>query len=504
MAHGTSRRKFLASGAIAAATIVDRRVLGAPFVPPSEKTTFAYIGMGTQGFRELGGLLAEPKIQVVAVCDPNRDSNDYVDWGKDGVRNLIRGLMGKPDWREGVGGIPGGREVGRQAVDAYYANQRSAEKFRACTAYADFRDLLEKEKDVDAVKIMTPDHLHATISIAALKKGKHVLVHKPLANRLYEGRLVLETARKTKLNTHFLPYGSGESIQLIHGWIKDGAIGKLRSVHNWSNRPVWPQFPSVPTETPPIPKGFDWDLWLGPSLERPYHPNYTHAVFRGWYEFGGGSLADMGHYSLWSVFTEFGLGPPTSVEAWSSHTCEIVDQVSRPRRNDVSFPDANTVRFKFPAEGDRPALDLYWYDGGMRPPMPEEMDADGQDLPREGMMFVGEEGKILGGFRGENPRIIPEAKMRQYQGSRPAARAEEGGRGGSGRRTATWLEAFRGGDPSPGDFLNAGPITETVNLGGVAMRVGRKILYDHEAMKITNLPEANQYLYREYRKGWEL
>ncbi len=502
MTSTTSRRKFLASGAIAAVTIVDRRVLGAPFVPPSEKTTFAQIGMGTQGFRELGSLLDDPKIQMVAVCDPNTDSNDYVDWGKDGIRNVIRRLLGKPDWREGAGGIPGGREIGRQSVDAYYANQRSAEKFKACAAYADFRELLDKEKDVDAVKIMTPDHLHATISIAALKKGKHVLVHKPLANRLYEGRLLLETARQTKLNTHFLAYNnSGESMRLIHGWIKDGAIGRLRSIHNWSNRPVWPQFPSVATDTPAVPKGFDWDLWLGPSLPRAYHPNYTHAVFRGWYEFGGGSMADMGHYSLWSVFTEFGLGAPTSVQAWSSHTCTVVDQVSRRLRNDVSFPAANTVRFKFPAQGDRPALDLYWYDGGMKPPWPEELEEDNQELSREGMMFVGDEGKILGGFRGESPRIIPQRKMREYQQAHQATRPEGSGRG---RRNATWLDAFRGGEPSPGDFLNAGPITEAVNLAGVAIRVGRKIDYDHENMKITNLPEANKYFYREYRKGWEL
>ena len=504
MTPRTSRRKFLASGAIAACAIVDRHVLGAPYVPPSEKTTVAHIGMGTQGFRELGSLLADPKIQVVAVCDPNRESNDYVDWGENSVRNGIRRLLGDPNWREGASGIPGGREIGRQVVDTYYGNQRGAKSVKGCASYADFRELLDKEKDVDAVKIMTPDHLHATISIAALKKGKHVLVHKPLANRLYEARLLLETARKTKLNTHFLPYNSGESIRLIHGWIKDGAIGRLLSIHNWSNRPLWPQWPSAPTETPPVPKGFDWDLWLGPSLDRPYHPNYTHAVFRGWYEFGGGSLADMGHYSLWSVFTEFGLGAPTSVEAWSSHTCSIVDQVSRPRKNDVSFPAANTVRFKFPREGDRPALDLFWYDGGMRPMTPEELEADDKSLPREGMMFVGDKGKILGGFRGENARIIQERRRRASQGAERDPQRQGRRRRGGGDRNKMWLDAFRGGKPSPGDFLNAGPITEAVNLAAVAMRVGGKIVYDHENMKITNRPEANKYLYREYRQGWEL
>lgn len=423
-----SRRRFVAAGAIGTFTIVDRHVLGAPFVPPSEKTTIAHIGMGTQGFRELGGLLGDPKIQIVAVCDPNKDGTDYVDWSRHGVRNGIRRLLGKPNWREGAPGIPGGREVGREVVDTYYQNQRDGREFKGCAAYADFRELLEKEKDIDAVKIMTPDHLHATISIAAMKKGKHVLVHKPLANRLHEGRLVLKTARETEVNTHFLPYNnSGESMRLVHGWIKDGAIGRFRQIHNWSNRPMWPQLTGNPTDRPAVPKGFDWDLWLGPSQPRPYHPSYTHAVFRGWYEFGGGSLADMGHYSLWSVFTEFALGAPTTVQAWSSHTCAVVDQVSRRVKNDVAFPAANTVRFRFPSRGDRPAVDLFWYDGGMKPPIPEELDADNRDLPQEGMMFVGDKGKILAGFRGENPRMIPEAKMRDYAGVQPPPRRERRG-----------------------------------------------------------------------------
>ena len=167
---------------------------------------------------------------------------------------------------------------------------------------------------MDAVKIMTPDHLHASIAIAELKKGKHVMVHKPIANRMYEGRLAVETARKTKLVTHLLAYGSGAGNGRIASRIKEGVIGPLREVHNWSNRPVWPQYTEIPTDRPPIPKGFDWDLWLGPALDRPYHPHYTHTVFRGWYEFGGGSMADMGIYSLWPVFTELELGAPLSAE----------------------------------------------------------------------------------------------------------------------------------------------------------------------------------------------
>jgi hypothetical protein len=492
-----NRRKFIgcavASGVVC---IVPRHVLGgAGHVAPSEKITLANIGMGTQGFRELGGLLDEPQIQIVAVCDPNTDSNDYVEWGKDGMRNTIRKYLGDPSWRENQSGCPGGREVGRQVVDAYYANQRSTEKFKACSAYADFRELLEKEKDLDAVKIMTPDHLHAAVSIAAMNRGKHVVVHKPLANRMYEGRLVVETARKTQVATHLLAYGSGAGNGAIVRRIKEGVIGPLREVHNWSNRPVWPQYTEIPTDTPPVPQGFDWQLWLGPALDRPYHPHYTHTVFRGWYDFGGGSMADMGIYSLWPVFTGLELDAPVSAEAWATHTCSIVDQVSRQAENDFAYPTGCTLRFQFAARGERPALDLFWYDGGMKPRLPEEVEAQNVEMGREGILFVGEGGSIMAGFRGQSPQLYVKGK------SEPLSTEATQGRGS---RSASWLEAVKGGEPSPGSFLNAGPITDAVNLGTVALRAGKKVLFDSEKMKIIDDEEANKYLYREYRKGWEL
>jgi len=509
MTQNTNRRKFLASAAATAAfTIVPRHVLGAPFVPPSDKTTMAHIGMGTQGFRELEDLLADPHLQIVAVCDPNRDGWDYVDWGPTEIRDIIRKLMRRPDWGEGREGIPGGREVGRQVVEAYYANQQSSGSFKGCASYADFRELFDREKDLDAVKIMTPDHLHATISIAAMKKGANVLVHKPLSNRLYEARLVIETARKTQVGTHFLPWNASnnlESIRVISAWIKDGAIGELQEIHNWSSRPFWPQYPTVPTERPPVPNGFDWELWLGPTLDRPYHPSYTNALFRGWYDFGGGSLADMGHYSLWSVITVFDLGVPTSIEASPSTLYTLDGHVSRKLKNCVSFPAACRIRFKFPARGAMPALDLYWYDGGMKPHPPEELEEDNEELTPEGMMFVGNRGKIIADFLGLNPRIIPEKKIREYQEPKsPPGTAEGEDQRTPVERNKIWRDSFRGGPPSPGSFLNAGNISELVNLGAVALRAGRKIIYDFENMKITNVPEANQYFYREYRKGWEL
>ena len=267
---------------------------------------------------------------------------------------------------------------------------------------------------------------------------------------------------------------------MVAGWIRDGAIGTLREIHNWSNRPVWPQYATIPTDTPPVPKDFDWDLWLGPSLPRPYHPHYTHAVFRGWYEFGGGPIADMGHYSLWPVFREFDLDAPVAVESTPSHVCTIKDNVSSKIRNDYSFPFASTIRFKFAAKGSRPALDLFWYDGGMRPPTPEEVEQDKQELAAEGMMFVGDKGKILAEFRCENPRIIPERKARDYWAAKGTAAPKSEERAAAGPvAIAVWVKAFQGGEPTYGDFLLAGPISEAFNLGAISLRLGgKRLLWD--------------------------
>ncbi|NLX56536.1 MAG: Gfo/Idh/MocA family oxidoreductase [Planctomycetaceae bacterium] len=498
MAFEINRRKFVRSTVAAGLfSVVPRHVLGGPgYVAPSEKITLAHIGMGTQGFSELGALLEDPQVQIVAVCDPNTDSSDYVEWGKHSIRACIRKYLDNPSWREGDDGCPGGREVGREVVDTYYARQRGADNYRACTAYADFRELLAQEADLDAVKIMTPDHLHATIAVAAMKQGKHVMVHKPLANRLYEGRLVVETARQTQVATHLLAYGSGTGNGKIAQCIKDGMIGRLREIHNWTNRPVWPQYTELPTETPPIPQGFDWDLWLGPAVARPYHPHYTHTVFRGWFDFGGGSMADMGIYSLWPIFTALEVGVPASAEAWATHTCAIHDNVSRPTANDFSYPTACTLRFGFAATESMPAWELFWYDGGMKPRLPDELEAQDIQLEREGILYLGDAGAILAGFLGQEPQLLAQGKRQLLEIGEVAERAP--------RRYGSWQQAVRGGDPSPGNFLNAAAITDTVNLGTVALRAGRKVLFDSQQMKITNADDANRYLYREYRPGWEL
>ena len=496
-----NRRKFIGTAAAAGAfTIVAPHVLGGPnHIAPSDKVTVANIGCGTQGIREMSELLRNDEVQVVAVCDPNKYTTNYIDWSPNGIRDGIRRTLDDPTWGEGLKGIPGGRDLGQEYVEKYYAKHAPSGKYSGCNSYEDFRELLEKEKDVDAVKIMTPDHLHATIAIAAMKRGKHVVTHKPIANRMAESRLVMETARKTNVITHLLAWSDRPENQLTKQWIKEGAIGTLKEIHNWSYRPVWPQWTANPTDTPPVPEGFNWDLWLGPVPDRPYNPNYTHNVFRGWYDFGGGSIADMGHYSLFPLFSALGIKtPPISATAFGTTTRTVIDNVSRAVNNDVAFPYSSLIKLKFPEQEELPAFDLLWYDGGMKPFPPEELEMDDKTIPTEGLMFVGDKGKILCGFLGQKPRLIPEAKMAAYSGVKELPQIEEE------PRTNAWVKAIKTNEQSAGSFLNADTVTETINLAAVALRAGKKVDYDASKMEITNDPEANKYLTREYREGWEL
>ena len=413
MTSNINRRGFIGSAvATGVFTIVPRHVLGgAGYVAPSEKITLAHIGMGTQGFNELGGLLADPSIQIVSVCDPNTDSNDYIEWGKHSTRNRIRTYLGNPSWREGDNGCPGGREVGREVVDTYYAKQRGAESFKACSAYADFRELLEKEQDLDAVKVMTPDHLHATVSHRGDEKGQA----RDGAQADWQPAAGSETGGRDGSHQR-----RGHAFAGLRQWGRQWA--DCRADQGRSDRPIARGAQLVEPArvaavyrdslrtSRPFPK-----VWIGtcgwdPRLDRPYHPHYTHTVFRGWYDFGGGSMADMGIYSLWPIFTALELEPPVSAEAWGTHSCSIVDQVSRPTQNDFSYPAACTFHFQFAARGDRPALELFWYDGGMKPRRPEEIEAQDIELPIEGILFVGDQGKILAGFHGQEPRLFAQGK----------------------------------------------------------------------------------------------
>lgn len=497
-----NRRNFLSSAAATTATIsiVPRHVLGGNnYIAPSDKITVANIGCGTQGLREMPGMLENDQVQVVSVCDVNKYSTDYLDWSPHGIRNGIRRTLGNKTWGENIKGIPGGRDLGKEYVETYYAKKSESGSYKGCSSYEDYRELLEKEKDLDAIKIMTPDHTHAQIAIDAMKKGKHIVTHKPIANRLIEGMKVIDMVKETKVKTHLLAWSERADQHQMVKWLQEGAIGELKEIHNWSYRPVWPQWTQNPIDQPKIPDGFNWELWLGPVPDRPYHPNYTHNVFRGWYDFGGGSMADMGHYSLFPLFRNLGINTaPISAKAYGTTTRTVMDQVCKAVNNDVAFPYSCQFKLTFPAHGSLPKFDLYWYDGGMKPFAPPELEEDGLDIENEGLMLVGTEGKIIGRFLGENPRLIPEKKMKSHHGDKPVPKATRE------RRSDTWVKAIKSEEESPGSFIYAKHITETINLASVALRTGKRIEYDSDAMKITNIEEANKFLTREYRSGWEM
>ncbi len=336
--HSRISRRAFAGAAATGLMIVPRHVLGSPFVPPSDKITLATIGLGRQGQAVTMSLLARPEVQVVAVCDVNRGSKDYIEYGANALLVAARRLLGAgyENWAEDLaspGKVQlthefesslgmGGREPAKRLVEAYYSARKES-AYKGCTAYADYRELLEKEKDLDAVYVATPDHWHAPISIAAMRKHKHVLCQKPMSHSIPDAHRMAATAREMQVATS-LPVNnpSSESTHLIASWIADGAIGAVREVHNWSSRPFWPQGVDRPKEAQPVPAGLDWDMWLGPAPERPFHHAYLPFVWRGWYDFGCGSFGDMGCYSFAGVFKILGLAPPLSVEACSSEAFE--------------------------------------------------------------------------------------------------------------------------------------------------------------------------------------
>src|SRR5262250_1123801 len=376
-----SRRTFLRRTATTAAglTIVPRPVLGgAGYVPPSDKVNVAFIGTGSQGLRVMLHFLREPDVQAVAVCDPNQQSADYAQWAQHEFRDAVRKLLGtstgwdwlSPEdppiqlthWLQVTSGVAG-RDPCQKIVDAYYGTQKRSGEYHACAAHKDFRELLEKEKDVDAVVVGTTDNLHAAVSAAAMRKGKHVFCQKPLTHTVYEARRIAEIARETGVATQIaVANQASEDTRLLCEWIWSGAIGPVREVVNWSTRPFWPQGLERPKEAQPVPEGLDWDLWLGPAPERPFHHAYLPFVWRGWADFGCGALGDMGCYSYDTIFRVLKLEAPISVEASSTD------------RYDETYPMASIIHFAFPARGDMPPVKFTWYDGGLKPSLPEELE----------------------------------------------------------------------------------------------------------------------------------
>jgi len=436
-----SRRNFMgsAAAAVAAFTIVPRHVLGGPGnKPPSEKLNIAGIGAGGMGASNINAC-SDSGENIVALCDVSDE----------------------------------------RAKDTFnrYPNARK---------WKDFRKMLDEQKDIDAVIVATPDHTHAVAAMAAMRRGKHVYVQKPMTHTVYEARMLTEAARKYKVATQMGNQGhSGEGVRLICEWIWDGAIGKVAEVHAWTNRPIWPQGIDRPSDTPPVPPTLDWDLWVGPSPMRPYHSCYLPFAWRGWWDFGCGALGDMACHLLDPVFSALKLKYPVSVESCATKV------------NKETFPVASIVRYEFPARGDMPPLKMSWYDGGMKPPRPEELEP-GRKMTS--VIFIGDKGKLMCGEYGDNPRLIPETKMKEYKRPPQTLPRIEGG-----HHEQNWIRACKGGEAACSNFDYSGPFTETVVMGNLALRrLGEKLLWDGENMKVTNDDEANRYVKEPYREGWSL
>ncbi len=463
-AGGVPRRAALRGIAAAGLAVVPRAVCGgAGHVAPSAKTTLAGIGMGGQGIQNITRMQQLPEVQVVAVCDVNREGTGYLSW----------------NWDRGKLGRTAGREPARRAVDAGYAKLARSGKHKACTAYADFRKLLDRE-DADAVMVATPDHAHAVITLAALKRRKHVYCEKPLTWSVGEARKVTEAARRAGVATQLGNQGQAtEQARVVRELIRDGAIGRVREVRVWSPARFWayPRALGRPRETPPVPDGLDWDLWLGPAAVRPYHPAYCPWTWRNWWDFGTGLLGDLGCHKLSTVFKALGLAHPVAVEACSTQLDAEV------------YPLGVIARYQFPARGDLPPVTLAWYDGGLKPPRPRELEP-GRRMAD--VTYIGDAGTLMG------HRLIPESRMKAH-GRPPKVLPRSPG------HDREWIAACRGGPPAGADFVrHSGLLTETCLLGNVALRAGTKLAWDGPALKITNVPAANRLLHRDCRDGWSL
>jgi predicted dehydrogenase len=374
-------------------------------------------------------------------------------------------------------------------------------KYPKAKRYTDYRVMLEKQKDIDAVIIATPDHTHAVITMAAMEAGKHVFCQKPLTHTVYEARKITEAATKYGVQTQMGNQGhSWEHIRLLKEWLDDGAIGNVTEVHAWTNRPAsknpWASFAiqAMPKDRPPVPKALNWDLWLGPVKYRPYHPAYHPLKWRAWLDFGTGPLGDMGCHIIDPAFWALDLGAPESLQATSTHWEEEVSS--------QTYPRASIVRYKFPARGKKPPVKLTWYDGHLLPPIPEGFEK-GRKLPESGAFIIGDKGVILHGSHGaDGVRIIPEAKMKEYtQPAKTIPRVPEGHEG-------DWIRACKegkNGRPASSNFNYGGALTEMVLLGVVAIRAKNQNLeWDAKNLKFTNNEEANELLHKQYREGWKL
>jgi predicted dehydrogenase len=448
-----SRRDFMGRTATAAAglMIVPRHVLGGKgYAPPSDTLNIGCIGVGGKGTSDIRSCSTE---NIVALCDVDDTQ----------LAQFLKSDRNTPEQKA---------------------------MYDKAAKYQDFRVMLEKEKSIDAVTVSTPDHCHAVAAMMAMKMGKHAFVQKPLTHTIKEARILAKTAKEMNVVTQMGNQGhAGEGGRLINEWIWDGAIGEVREVHCWTNRPIWPQGIDAPQEIPSVPSTLNWDVWLGPARFRPYHPAYHPFKWRGFWDFGTGALGDMGAHILDHPFWALKLGHPTTVEASST-----------PFTKD-SCPIAEIVTYKFPQRGDLPPVTLKWYDGGMMPPRPEGLES-GRMMGDSGGggIFIGSKAMLLFSTYGDNPRIVPEAKMKEYRRPEKTIPRSPG-------IHEEWIEAIKAGKKSSTDFSYSGKLTEVMLLGNVAVLTEEHktaLEWDGEKMEFTNLPEANQFLHFEYRTGWKL
>ena len=447
-----TRREFIGAAAAATAfTIVPSHVLGGPGrTAPSDKLNVAGVGVGGQGYFSVMNVSRE---NVAFLCDVDDE----------------------------------------RAAKAY-------KWFHKAKRYHDYRRMLDKEhKNIDALVVTTPNHTHMPIAMAAMQMGKHVFVEKPMGHNIREVRMVTDYARENGLATQMGSGGhAGQNYRRVVELVRAGAIGKIKEVHIWADN-EWDKVPrkvsksynpdwadQQPPQTPPVPKGLNWDLWLGPASPRPYSPHYVPRIWRGWWDFGGGRLGDMGCHFLDLPFWALDLKYPLTVEA---------EGPGRPGKEQA--PTWLIARWTFPARGDLPPVTLTWYDGNNRPSgIPKEMNPpDGYGEYGEGILFIGDDGMILSSYK--KHKFYPEEKFANYK--RPPRDTPSGG------HQQEWVEACKTGSPVMTSFDYSGPLTETVLLGTVAYRVGQKLHWDPVNLKATNCPEADRFLEREhYRKGWEL
>ncbi|MEE8452469.1 MAG: Gfo/Idh/MocA family oxidoreductase [Thermoguttaceae bacterium] len=438
--QGLNRRRFLAGTTAAATlTIIPRHVLGTPQQPSANnKLNIASVGVGGMGS---GDVRRVPTENIVAICD----------------------------------------------VDANHA-ANAAKNFPDAKVYSDFRKMFDAQKDIDAVMVATPDHAHAMITMAALKLGKHVFCQKPLTHSVHEALEIAKAAKKAKVATQMGNQGqAGEGARLTYEYIRAGAIGQVQEIHAWSNRrpDISQRGIARPTDTPPVPSNLDWDLWLGPAPTRPYHPTYLPFRWRGWWDFGTGVLGDIGCHQLSATFKALNLGWPDSVEACSTHFN------APPEVKNETAPAASIVTFRFAAEGNRPEIVLRWYDGGMMPPLPEEVGTRNIFI-NDGTLIVGDAGLLFG------HQLLPEAKARLF--GKPPQLLER-----SPGHYQEWIDACKGGKPAGSDFVNhAGHLAAVILMGNIAIRTQEKLFWDAEKLQFKNSEAANQLLHPPYREGWTL